>query len=490
MCLGLISRTVFIQKLGDYYLGVNGLLTNILGILSMAELGMSTIMNYSLYKPVADHDMETIKSQMSFFRRAYYIIFFTIIVLGILLLPFLPLIAKDAEGRGEPIQLYYIVFLFNTAISYLVSYQFSLVNAEQKTYIYTTIHTAFSIILRLTEIVVLLLNGSFLLYLLMTSVNIIGQKLFLTLFFRKMYPFLYQEKARKLTSEELGPIKKNIIGIVYHKFSDIAIHSTDNIIISAAVNLTAVGFVSNYSALIAYAQTFLNIIFNNVAPSLGNLVAVCPLKEQFRVYKIYNFIDFWLFGFFGISFAILLQPFITLWIGAGHLIDEISLLLISVNFFLSGQRTSFLNYKSAHGKFYEDKYVVFVAAIINLVVSIALVNVIGLPGIYIGTLASGLYQSIRRPMIAYRRVTGDRTINYFKTLATYFCALIPPYLILRFISLLLLSKVSWPRFLLLALLDLLFSNLFFFLFFRKKYEFSYCQDMVFSRLRIINHLRK
>ena len=58
LLLGFVSRTVFIHTLGVTYLGVDGLYTNILSLLSLAELGIGTAMNFNLYKPVAEEDYE------------------------------------------------------------------------------------------------------------------------------------------------------------------------------------------------------------------------------------------------------------------------------------------------------------------------------------------------------------------------------------------------------------------------------------------------
>ena len=72
--LGFILRTVFIAHLGDTLNGINALYTSILSVLSMAELGVGTALNYSLYKPVAGGDIEKIKSYMQLYKKAYRVI--------------------------------------------------------------------------------------------------------------------------------------------------------------------------------------------------------------------------------------------------------------------------------------------------------------------------------------------------------------------------------------------------------------------------------
>ena len=113
LVLQFISRTVFIYCLGETYLGINGLFSNILGVLSFAELGIGTAINFSLYKPVAENNIEKIKSYMYYYKWAYRAIALIITVLGVIIIPFLDLLI-NVPNRIENIKLFYLIFLFNT----------------------------------------------------------------------------------------------------------------------------------------------------------------------------------------------------------------------------------------------------------------------------------------------------------------------------------------------------------------------------------------
>lgn len=56
--ISFINRTIFIYCLSSEYLGVNGLFTNILSLLSLAELGIGSAMTYALYYPLATKNYE------------------------------------------------------------------------------------------------------------------------------------------------------------------------------------------------------------------------------------------------------------------------------------------------------------------------------------------------------------------------------------------------------------------------------------------------
>ena len=163
--LKFICRTAFINTIGEKYLGVNGLFTSVLNVLSLTELGIGSAMSFSLYKPVADNDIERLKSLMLFYRKAYQVVAAVVAVLGIILVPFLKYLIKDASGL-ENLTIYYLIFLFNTVSSYFISYKYSLNNATQRNYIITNVDTISTVVMTGLQIVALYAFKSFLLYLL------------------------------------------------------------------------------------------------------------------------------------------------------------------------------------------------------------------------------------------------------------------------------------------------------------------------------------
>ena len=116
--MGFILKQVFIARLGDTLNGVNGLYTNVLSMLNIAELGIGTALNFALYGPVARNETEKIKSYMQFYRRAYRFIALAVTTLGLALVPFLPYVVKNPGNVSLfDLRAYYLIFLFNTASS-------------------------------------------------------------------------------------------------------------------------------------------------------------------------------------------------------------------------------------------------------------------------------------------------------------------------------------------------------------------------------------
>ncbi len=475
--LQFISRTVFIYFLGEGYLGINGLFTNILGVLSFAELGIGTAINFSLYKPVADHDVEKIKSYMYYYKWAYRFIALVICILGIILIPFLDLLVKDPGDVGN-IKVYYCIYLFNTVTSYFVSYKYSLVNAEQKNYIYTNLNLIINASTIVVQILSLLIWKNFLIYLLTAAIFGLIQKIFISAYFNKLYPFLKDEKSEKLTKKEKKTLFNKVKALTIHKIGDVSVHQTDNIIVSAFVSTKMVGLLSNYNLIINTVSSCINILFNSVTGSLGNMIATETKEYQYKVFKQYRFIGFWFYGFTAIALAVLMTPFITLWIGDKMVVDALTINLIVLNYYMIGQRICLNNIKSAAGVFEPDKYVALLQAVVNLVASIFFVQLIGLPGVYVGTIIQGTLSSVLKPALSYKILFDKSSKYYFKDSIRYGAAVMFAYIVCIIIKERLLKDLTILNFIIMIIFVVIIPNILFILFFHKDPEFKYLITIV------------
>ena len=474
-----ISRTVFIHYLGQTYMGVNGLFTNILGVLSFTELGLGTAINFALYKPVAMGDREKIKSLMLFYKTAYRMVAMFIAVAGLAVMPFLKYLIKDPGNIGN-IYIYYLIFLFDTVTSYFVSYRFSLVSAEQKSYIMTNINMAISLIQTTVQIVVIVLFRSFLFYLLISSFMGVISKLYIVNYFNKNYAYL-NENPQKITREELEPIKKNVIALIIHKIGDVCVHQTDNILISAFISIEMVGRISNYNYIIMTVNGFLSILFSGVIGSLGNLIASESKEHQYKVFKAYRFVGYWLYGFCALAYFILFQPFISLWAGTDWIVDDLTVALICLERYNVGHRVVVNNFKSAAGLFDQDKWVAFGQAIINLVVSIAMVKLIGLPGIYVGTVVQGLLATAVKPHILYKYCFERSALTYYIDSIRFLFIEVIIAVIMALIKIKIIpdmSRLNMGRFVVLMILTAIIPNLIYLIVFYKNEEFKYIYKLI------------
>ncbi|CAH1207729.1 hypothetical protein PAECIP111891_03083 [Paenibacillus allorhizoplanae] len=416
--LSFFSRTVFINTLGLDYLGINGLFTNVLAMLSLAEAGIGSSIIYSLYKPVAENDEHKINVLMKLYKKTYRIIAGVILLLGLMVLPFLHLFTKDTSVTN--LYVIYLLFLLNTAIPYLFTYRTNLLNVYQKGYIATAIFSVSSILSTSLKIGILYQTQNYIMYLVIDSTITIINSAILFYVVGRMYPFLKKKVLSKLDPESKGNILKNVKAIVLQNIGTYLIYSTDNLIISYYVNVAAVGLYSNYFMLIEICRTFINQVFNNIYYSIGNLVAKESKETIFNVYKVTMLLNFWLYSLFGILLFVMIEPFITLWIGSQFLMDKIVLIVLVITFYERGMRNSISAVKTTAGIFHEDRYVPLCQAAVNLAFSIVLVQQIGIAGVFLGTLISAMLVPFwTTPYFVYKKIFQKSIYHYFMSYSYY-----------------------------------------------------------------------
>ena len=422
--LGFVTRTVFISEIGVTYLGANSLFTNILSMLSLTELGVGTSIAFSLYKPLAHSDKETIKSLMCFYKKAYKVIAGVILVLGLLLLPFLEYVIKD-PGDMKHIPLIYLVYLYNTVVSYMFSYKVTLLCADQKAYLQTNINMVTNVITSIVQLVVMFCFKNYFFYLFTGTIIGTVQWFYINRFVNNRYPYLKEKKILPLDVNLKKEIKTNVKAMMFHKLGDLCINQTDNIIISSFISITTVGIYNNYYMIINIINNLALSFLNSATASFGNLIATETKDKRYEIFKKYNFMGFWIFGVSGICLYTLLNSFVTIWLGEKYLIDKMTLAFVMINYYLVGMRTTIGNIKMSAGLYSQDQWVPIVQSIINLTVSIIGAKYLGLAGVFLGTVVSSLcIPCWYRPVIVYKHVFEKPVGEYFLTYIRYACTVL------------------------------------------------------------------
>lgn len=387
LVLQFISRSIFIKMLSAEYLGLSGLFSNILSILAVSELGIGTAMTYALYKPISDHNTEKIKSLMKLYKRLYTLIGLAIIVLGTLLAPFLQYLVADMPDIPY-IRLYYLLYVFNSGISYFYSYKRSLIICDQQSYVSTVTTTIASITTKLLQIIVLYFTGNFMLFLLVQIGVTFAENIWISCIADKKYPFLREKNIEKLTADDKNSIKRNVKGMLFHKISFVIVMATDNLIISKILGLVSVGIYSNYSMIIDNVGALTDKGIYSVSASVGDLIASGDKKKSENVFYKLLFIDFWVSCFCSVSLFCLLQPFIRLWLGEAFLLTDFSVMVIVLCFYFSKMRHTVNIFKESAGIIRQDRYAPVIESILNLILSIPLTIWLGVAGVKLGTLLS------------------------------------------------------------------------------------------------------
>ena len=455
---GFVSRSVFVRTLSAEYLGINGLFFNILSMLSLAELGIGAAIAYSLYRPVALGDTRGIRVLMAFYRRIYLWI--------------------GAVGF-----LYFFLFLLNSTVSYLYAYKRSLIVAHQKEYIVTVYYQAFYVLRQVAQIVLLLTTGRFLFFLLAQLACTLLENFFLSGRADRMYPYLREPCGERLDAETFVTIRKNTAAMLFHKIGGVVVFSTDSILIAKLAGVVQIGLYSNYSMITGTLATIFGKLFWAMAASVGN-VGVTERQERAR--SIFGAVDlaaFWVYGSVSLCLLVLVNPFITLWLGPEYLFPMGVVLPLALNFYLTGMRQSVHVFKDALGLFWQDRYKPLFEAVINLAASIALFRVFGVSGIVLGTTVSTVTACVWvKPYVLYRFGFGHSVREYFARYAAYGALLLAAGAAVRFVDGLIVGQGGGVFLLRMVACIAVTNALFFIALFRRK-EFGVLLDHARMLLR-------
>jgi len=477
--LGFVNRTIFIKFLAAEYLGVSGLFSNILSMLSLAELGVGTAIIYALYKPLADNDEKKVAILMRFYEKAYRTIGYIIGVVGIALMPFLNIIIKDAPNINENLYVLYCFYLFNTVISYFYSYKNSIIVADQKNYISLIVSYLINILQSILQILVLVITKNFLAYLTVQTICTVAFNIIISKISDRLYPFLKKKTNDKLDDNEKRSLIKNIRALMINKLGGVLVNNTDNMIITYFSGLAKVGLTSNYTMLIGIINTVLNQIFSGITASIGNLNAKEDNKKKIELFNIINFANFWLYGFSSICIIVLINDVIRIWIGNEFILPLNISIILAINFYMVGMQNAVWTFKTTMGLFTYGRYMVLVTAVLNLILSMILGKYFGLFGILLATAIARLLTNVwYDPYAVYRYGLKIRVFKYFKEYLKYSCILIVTLLISFYICSF-IKVDSFIKLIIKGVMCVILSNLSFFLFFYKSKELLYYKNLLF-----------
>ncbi len=418
-----ISRTVFIKTLGSEYLGVNGLFSNILTVLSLAELGIGNAIIYSMYKPLATNDKEKITALMNLYKKLYNIMAIVILLIGLTLVPVLKYLVNTNIDMSE-ITLYYILYLLHSVISYLFASRTSILQADQKMYIIKMYTMIFTVIQQIVQIILLYLTHNFMLYLIVQILFTFMMNLYGAMKSYKLYPYL--KGKQKLEKRETKEIFSNIKYVFIYRLGGVILNNTDNILISIIIGTIYVGYYSNYYMIINSITVFTTIIFSALTASIGNLNAVSNEKRKYEVFKIIDFCSAIIFGFISVCLLILFSDFIKIWVGEEFILDVSIVYTIVLNFYIVGRLNPISTYRDTLGMFKKTRYIFLITACINIILSIVLGKIWGMFGIIIATAISRILTNRwYEPFILYKDYFKEKISKYWKNNTYYiFCTLL------------------------------------------------------------------
>ncbi len=476
--IGFISQKFFINTLGIEYLGINGLFSNILSVLSIVELGLGSAIVYNLYKPLAENDIYSIKILMKLYKKGYYIISGVILILGISLIPFLKYIVGEVAIQDN-LTMIYIWCLLDVVVSYWLTYKRSILYADQKTYIVNIVHIFYIFFMNLVQIIALIKFQNYVLYLIIKIIFRIMENLIINLIVDKKYPYIREKTEGTISNTTKNDIISKIKGLLFHKIGSFVVLGTDNIIISVFLGVSTVGFYDNYYLIINKLQSLINQVYNSITASIGNLLIENDKEKSYKTYKRLLLMNSWIYMYSAAGILGILEPFISWWIGSKYLLDFSVLIILVINYYIQGLRITSLTFKNADGVFYQDRWMPIVEAISNIILSIIFVKIKGLAGVFLGTIFSttilfayGYYKYV------YNKLFERNYSQYIKDYLPYIVApIIAIYITYKVLIIVNISNLIIQMLVKIIVITVV-ANGIYFIIFRRTDEFKYYTNLI------------
>ena len=412
-----VNRTIFIYTLGVDYLGISGLFSSILSVLSMAELGIGNIVIYSLYKPVAEGNKERIRGLIGFYKKIYYIIAFVIMSVGLALVPFLSYLINLPE-QMEHLVLYYILYLVNSSASYLCVFKISIIRADQKEYLVSVYTTVGTMLMYVVQMACLLFLKNYTMYLIIQIIFTFGTNYLLSAKAEKDYPYI--RKCRDtIDLNEKKQIMTDTFAMMKYKVGGVLLNSTDNMFISKLIGTRTVGFYNNYLTLEKTLNQIINVIYNSVYTSVGNINAIEKEEKKKNTFDLLVYIFVWIATFATVGFISAVDDLVAVWIGSDYCLERAAVIALSINFYLPIVLYPVWMYRNTTGLFNETKNILLYASLLNVFFSYVFGRKWGLAGILIATSVSRCLTSFwYEPYVLYKKIFPNNTFSeYFIMIA-------------------------------------------------------------------------
>lgn len=421
--LPFVFRTIMVYTLGVQYLGVNSLFTSILQVLNLAELGVGSAMVFSMYKPIADEDEKKICALMQLYRLYYTVVGAVILVIGLIITPFIPKLINGEVPAGLNLYILYYLNLGATVLTYwMLAYKSSILQAYQRQDVISKVTIVTDTVKYLLQLVALVVFYDYYYYVIAILLSQVLCNVVTAFVADKMYP--QYKPMGKLAKEETTVINQRIKDLFTSKLGGVIVNSADTIVISAFLGLTELAIYQNYFYIMNAVMAFIMILNNSVLAGIGNSMITKSMKENFKDFRVFLFIEMWIFSVCVCCFSSLFQPFMVVWMGKDLLLDYKIVILLCI-YFVGYEYVMLMSvYKDAAGIWHEDRYRPLISGIANLVLNLSLVKIIGLYGIVLSTILSVTF--ISAPWITKnvfdKIFKGESKVSFIKDLLFYICA--------------------------------------------------------------------
>lgn len=415
LVLQFVSRKLFLDNLGDEFMGLSGTLRSFLGFLNLAELGIGAAIGFSLYKPIFNKEHDRINELISLFGHLYKKIGLFVIIAGVVLSLFFPFIFDTLNAPLTVVYYTYYTFLFGMCLTFFFNYHVILLQADQKDYIITSYSQSINLIKILIQCIIVFYFESIYGWVTLELIFHITNSYILRKKVKQIYPWLsLNQKTTNSILKSNPEIIKKVKQVSFHKFGAFVTGNTDQILIFAYISVETVAFFGNYQMIFTRLVQLVNTAFAGTAAGIGNLVAENNKENINKVFWEMMTLRFYIGGVSIIVLYYITEPFIVYWLGEKYILSKYVLWLFLLNMLIMQIRIPVDHFKDAYG-LYQDVWAPVVQSIINLGCSLILLHYFDLAGILMGTtIAFSIVILVWRPYYLYKHGFKENIWQYWK----------------------------------------------------------------------------
>lgn len=413
MLMVIFVKRILIQTCGNEVNGLNALYLSIVGFLSVAELGVGSAITFCMYKPIVEGDNRKVSALYSLFQRIYSVIGGVILILGLLIAPFIHYLAADYTLLDVNLRTTFILMLVSVVVTYCFGAKSALINAYKNNYITTAITSGGLLMQYILQIVTLLVTKSFSWYLVCRIVTVVVQWLITEIVTRKKYAVILSRRE-KIDTDTQKELIKSIKAMFMHKIGTLLVSTADSIIISAFVGVIVLGKYSNYSTIMTSLTGVLQLVFSSLTSIFGHLY-VEKNKEIARKYcESFHLLNFVIGMVFFLGYYAIIDNLIAILFAENLVAEKAISAVVTVNGFIQFMRYSVLTFRDATGTFYYDRWKPLAEGIANVVLSVVLVEWIGVVGVIVATIITNLVIChVIEPYVLYRYAFNMSPKRYY-----------------------------------------------------------------------------
>lgn len=394
-----LNRTLFLWLMGPEYLGLNGLFTSILGVLTLAEFGFGKAVACSMYKPVADDDHELVCAYLRFFRTIYRWVGSSIFVLGLCLVPFLRKLVHGDLPPGINLYILYMLHLVNTSASYfLFAYRGSILSVHHRNDVLTNIRSVSEIVQYLSVFLVLILTRNYYWYVIVTVLFTVIQNLLLMYETRRLFPDIVPRG--KLPPDKRNQVISDVKSIFLHKIGGVISGQIDNVVLAAFLGLVVVASYGNYYYVCTSVAGIPAIFYSTLSGGFGNKIHTESREKNFelfmRVNRLVGIINIWCAA----MMLALYQPFVVIWSKRNpELIQHfLTPVLMVLYFYINQSRQVQLAFKGGAALWYQDRWKPVVGGLVKLLTCLLFIKILPkeykLDGVILSTIIGYIFVQI------------------------------------------------------------------------------------------------